>query len=266
MPEAEVDVESPIARLDEVVIFGSPRMWVGLLGVISLLAAGLVWGLFAQPPVAVSARGVLSTVGGPLEIGTSQSGTVTKLNVVLGESVQEFNSLAVVRDDRGNSIRLLTPVAGTVIEISTQVGDFVSAGETVAIIQDSREQLQAIALVPVSSVGSIEVGQEVQVSADSVPVGEYGYLKGRVESIATVPMSLARVNQLVGSVAGYQDVNTLSEPIVEVRVSLVLDTETTSGFSWTIGRGPSFALLAGTPWRGDVITGFESPLTTLFGS
>ena len=265
-PSTKFEVESPIARLDQVVIFGKPRLWVGLLGVISLILAGLVWGLLSSPPVTVGARGVLSTQGGPLEIGTSQSGTVTGLNVVLGESVQRFNVIAVVQDDQGNFSPITTSVSGTVIEISTQVGDFVREGESIAIIQDSREQLQAIALIPVSTVGTIEVGQPVNITAVSVPVGQFGYLQGTVATISSIPMSRARVNQLVGSVAGYQNIDTLSEPIVEVRVDLTQDPETVSGFAWTIGVGPPFGLLAGTPWTGDIITGFQSPLTSLFGS
>ena len=259
-------MESPIARLDEVVIFGRPRMWIALFGVILLLVAGLAWGLFAQPPVTVSAKGVLSTQGGPLEIGASSSGTVVRLNVVLGESVEASNSLAVIQDGQGGSFSVLTPVSGTVIEISTQVGDSVASGETIATIQDSREQLQAIALVPVSAVGSIALGQDVRIAADSVPVGEYGYITGQVESLATVPMSLSRVNQLIGSVAGYQDANTLTEPIVEVRISMNPDPDAVSGFEWTIGAGPAFELISGTPWSGEIITGSESPLATLFGS
>lgn len=257
---------SPIERLDQVTIFGTPKLWVGLLGIISLLLAGLAWAIFASPPVTVGARGLISTAGGPLEVGTSLDGTVTQIFVTLGESVQENNTLAIVANDEGNSVRIRTPVAGTVLEISTQVGDFLPSGSTVVTIQDSDQGLESIALIPVSNIGSVKIGQEVLMSPNSVPVSEFGFLRGTVATISSVPMSIARVNQLVGSVAGYTDISAEDEPIVEVRIVITPEENTASGFAWTIGQGPPFALLSGTPWSGDIVTGSQSPIATLFGS
>ena len=67
---------SPIQKLDDVALFGSPRMWVVLLGAIALIMGFLTWGVLARPPVFTSAEGVISTVGGPLEVGAALDGTV----------------------------------------------------------------------------------------------------------------------------------------------------------------------------------------------
>jgi len=241
-------------------------MWVGLMGLVALLIAGLIWGVFAQAPVTISAEGVISTEGGPLEVGTSLDGTVTSLFVTLGESVEATNTLAIITDDQGVAVRVRTPVSGIVIEISTQVGDFLSTGETVVTIQDSSESLESIALIPVSSIGALSIGQEVLMAPKSVPVSEFGYLRGNIRSISSVPMSKARVQQLVGSVAGSNNYETQNEPIIEVRITLVQDAETRSGFAWTQGQGPPFQLLSGTPWEGDVVVDSSTPIATLFGS
>lgn len=257
---------SPIERLDKVTLFGTPKMWVGLLGLVALLLAGMIWGIFAKAPVTISAEGVISTEGGPLEVGTSLDGTVTSLFVTLGESVEESNTLAIITNDEGLAVRVRTPVQGIVIEISTQVGDFLSAGETVVTIQDSTQALESIALIPVSSIGQLIVGQEVLMSPKSVPVSEYGYLRGNIEIISSVPVSKARVQQLVGSVAGFTNYDDQGEPLIEVRIKVAEDSETPSGFAWTQGSGPPFSLLSGTPWAGDVIIGDSTPISTLFGS
>ena len=239
---------SPIEHLDGVTLFGTPKMWVGLMGLVFLVLGGLIWGFLARAPVTVPAEGVISTEGGPLEVGTSLDGTVTSLFVTLGESVEASNTLAIITNDEGDAVRVRTPVSGIVNEISTQVGDFLSAGSTLVTLQDTSVALESIALIPVSSIGSLIVGQEVFMSPQSVPVSEYGYLKGIIRSISSVPVSNSRVNQLVGSVAGSIDYNMRGEPIIEVRIALTEDSETTSGFAWTEGQGPSFEILSGTPW------------------
>lgn len=257
---------SPIERLDGVTLFGTPKMWVGLLGLVALLIAGLIWGVFAKAPVTISAAGVISTEGGPLEVGASLNGTVTSLFVTVGESVEASNTLAIITDDQGLAVRVRTPVSGIVTEISTQVGDFLSAGSTVMTLQDTTNDLESIAFIPVSSIGSLLVGQEVLMSPKSVPVSEFGYLKGTISSISSVPVSNARVEQLVGRVAGSKNYDAQGEPIVEVRIRVSADSATPSGFTWTQGEGPPYQLLSGTPWSGEVVISDSTPIATLLGS
>jgi len=256
---------SPVELTDEVALFGRPRMWVPLLAIVLLIVAALLWATIARAPILVPASGVISTVGGPLSVSTSVAGTVTGLNVVFGESVQQGNTIALVEDDSGKVTRVLSPISGTVIEVSTKVGDFAESGETLVTLQDRNQSLEAIALVPMSSVGGVEVGTDVLVSPASVPSEEYGYVRGVVESVGSVPMSESRINQLIGGVAGYAGASGQAEPVVEVRISLLPDPAVPSGFDWTIGSGPPFTLLASTPWSGSIVLGSQSYLSLLFG-
>lgn len=269
MTESETppsDSISPIQRLDEVAIFGRPRLWIALIGALVLISGFLAWGVFARPPVMTSTSGVISTTGGPLEVGAGLDASVQSVYVSVGTSVESGNALAILIDESGREVRVTTPVPGTVIEVATQEGDFIKSGQGIATIQRLEENLLALALVPASSISGIVVGDDALVSPDSVPAGQYGYLEGAVISVASTPMSVSRLEQLVMSVAGYPTIDTISEPLIEVQIELARDETNPSGLAWTIGDGPPFTLVAGTPWSGNIVIGNQAPLATLFGS
>jgi HlyD family secretion protein len=184
-----------------------------------------------------SASGVVSTTGGPLEVGAGLDGAVTSVYVLVGTSVEAGNVLAVLIDQAGREVRVTTPVAGTVIEVATQEGDFIRSGQGIATIQRFDENLLALALVPASSISGIVVGDEALVAPDSFPAGQYGYLKGVVISVASTPMSVSRLEQLVMSVAGYPTIDTINEPLIEVQIELATDDTNPSGSFWTFGNG-----------------------------
>ncbi|MDE1046912.1 MAG: HlyD family efflux transporter periplasmic adaptor subunit [Candidatus Nanopelagicales bacterium] len=257
---------SPIQKLDDVALFGSPRMWVVLLGAIALIMGFLTWGVLARPPVFTSAEGVISTVGGPLEVGAALDGTVDVVFVSVGTAVEAGNTLAILLDESGQAVRVRTPVAGTVIEVATQDGGLIRSGSGIATIQRVEENLVGIALVPASKISGVIVGQSANISPNSIPAGQYGYITGVVSLVAETPMSVSRIQQLVGGVAGYQALETVIEPLIEVQIELGGDDSNPSGLAWTIGTGPDYSLVAGTPWNGQIITGNEAPLAILFGS
>jgi len=260
------DVVSPIQKLDEVAVFGSPRMWVVLLGAVALILGFLTWGVLARPPVSTGVEGVISTVGGPLEVGAGIDGTVAAVFVSVGTVVEAGNTLAILLDETGQEVRVRTPVAGTVIEVATQDGNFSSSGSGIATIQRIDENLVGIALIPASKISGVAVGKKVNISPNSIPAGQYGYITGTVNLVGETPMSISRIKQLVGSVAGYKSLETVSEPLIEVQIELDSDDANPSGLAWTIGTGPNYSLVAGTPWSGQIITSNKAPLAILFGS
>lgn len=260
------DSTSPIQRLDEVAVFGSPRLWVVLLGALLLLGGFLLWGTLAQPPVTTSTSGVISTTGGPLEVGAGLDGSVKAVYVAVGTNVEAGNTIAVLIDEFGREVRVNAPVPGIVIEVATQEGDFIRSGKGIATIQRFDEDLFALALVPTSSISGIAVGDEALVAPNSVPAGQYGYLNGVVVSVGSTPMSVSRLEQLLMSIAGYPTIDAISEPLIEVQIELERDETNPSGLSWTIGDGPPFTLVAGSPWEGSIVIGRQAPLATLFGS
>lgn len=256
--------DSPVARVDEIAGFGRPRMWVALIGLVALIAVFIVWGFVARTPVAVPVQGLITTTSGVSDIGSSLTGTVTSVYVAVGDRVDPGNNVVEIQDDAGRVVRVRASVPGQVLEVDTRVGDFVTEGQSLMIVQAVDQPVIAIALVPVNESGGLTIGQEVLVSPASAPSSEYGYIEGVVSFVGAVPVSPARLEQLTSGVAGAVDPDAQSGPVVEVEVALAR-ADTPSGFDWTIGSGPSFTPLAGTPFSGQIVVGEQAPLMRLLG-
>jgi multidrug efflux pump subunit AcrA (membrane-fusion protein) len=255
---------SPVARVDQVALFGRPRMWVALIAIVVLLLAFIAWGFVVRAPVAVAVRGLITTSGGVSDIGSSLTGTVNEVYVDVGDRVDVGNNVVSIEDDLGRTAQVKATVPGTVLEIATQVGAFVTAGQGLMILQTANEPLAAIALVPVTDSGGIAPGQQVLVSPSSASSSEYGYIEGVVSSVSAIPVSPARLASLTEGIAGTGDAEDLPGPVLEVSILLAAG-DTSSGYAWTIGAGPPFRLLAGTPFTGQIIVGEQAPLVRLLG-
>lgn len=64
----------------------------------------------------------------------------------------------------------------------------VESGETVFVVQPSKDsKVIGKAKLPLQGSGKVQIGQKVHVRMDNYPDQEFGYVKGRVESISPVP-------------------------------------------------------------------------------
>ena len=255
---------SPVARVEQVALFGRPRMWVALVALLMLLLAFIAWGFIARTPVSVAVSGLITTSGGAAEVGSSLTGTVTEVYVDVGDRVDIGNNVVAIEDDLGRTAQVKATVPGQVLEIATRVGGFVTAGQGLMILQTTDQPLTAIALVPVTDSGGLATGQRVLVSPTSAPSSEYGYIEGTVASVSSIPVSPARLAQLTSGIAGITDPEGVGVPVVEVGIVLAA-ADSPSGYAWTIGTGPPFTLLAGTPFVGQIVVGEQAPLVRLLG-
>jgi len=253
---------SPVARVDQVALFGRPRMWVALIAILVLILAFLTWGFVVRAPVTVAVNGLITTSGGVSDIGSSLTGTVTEVYVDVGDRVDVGNNVVAIEDDLGRTAQVKATIPGRVLEIATRVGAFVTAGQGLMILQIIDQPLTAIALVPVTSSGAITPGQSVLISPTSAASSEYGYIEGTVNSVSAIPISPARLDKLTSGIAGIADPAALGGPVVEVSIVLA-PGDTTSGYTWTIGSGPPYTLLAGTPFTGLIVVGNQAPLVRL---
>ena len=229
-----------------------------------LIVAFLGWGFIARSPVTVAVNGLITTSGGVSSMGSSLTGTVTEVYVDVGDRVDVGNNVVAIEDDLGVTAQVKATIPGRVLEIATRVGAFVTAGDGLMILQTIDQPLTAIALVPVTDSGAITPGQSVLVSPTSASSSQYGYILGTVTSVSAIPVSPARLDKITSGIAGIADPGALGGPVVEVGIVLQ-SGDTTSGFAWTIGSGPPYTLLAGTPFTGLIVIGKQAPLVRLLG-
>jgi HlyD family secretion protein len=121
----------------------------------------------------------------------------------------------------------------------------------------------AVIYVPISSAPDLKTGQEVQVSPLNVQQSQYGFIRGRVASIAE---SVATYNDMLRVLGREEFVQSiLSQAImVEVRIELERDPETVSGYLWSSKTAQSIQLQTGTPCYASVTIKEERPISRVF--
>lgn len=86
-------------QLDQLIIITSPLGWLALLAVGGLLAAAVFWGFYGSIPAKVKGQGILLQKGGLIGIQAQNSGTITAINVQVGDMVDQGDVVARIRRD-----------------------------------------------------------------------------------------------------------------------------------------------------------------------
>lgn len=93
--EALQKVASP-EQLDLLVKITSPRRWISLMALGSLVVAGGVWSWFGRIPIIVKGRGVLVYPSKVVTVQASNPGRILELNVKVGGKVKKGQVLATL--------------------------------------------------------------------------------------------------------------------------------------------------------------------------
>lgn len=106
------------------------------------------------------------------------------------------------------------------------------------------QTLEAIVLVPAKTAAYLTPGMRVYLEPSSLPHREYGWLHGRVKSISSALATAGYLGQWIDPVLLQR---VLKSPfLIEIRVELIRDPRTKSGFAWSTHEGPPFLLTPGT--------------------
>jgi HlyD family secretion protein len=161
-----------------------------------------------------------------------------------------------------NTTEIRSTVAGRVIEVKKSVGDRVRTGEVIAIAEPPSEsaQLEPVVYIDARNGKRIQPGMEVQVSPDTVKREEYGFMLGVVERVGEFPVTPQAV---VAAVANEQLANQLlgQTSKIDLRVRLLPDPNTPSGFQWSSASGPPFGITSGTQVSVSVVVDRRAPIT-----
>jgi HlyD family secretion protein len=98
--KAALDKVSSPEQLDLMMEVTSPMGWLALITVGVMIFMAMVWAVFGAIPDLVDGRGVLMRGERLYEVKTAMAGTITKLNVTPGMTVQAGQIVAVISRDR----------------------------------------------------------------------------------------------------------------------------------------------------------------------
>jgi multidrug efflux pump subunit AcrA (membrane-fusion protein) len=257
------DTPSPLEHIDHLFQHTSRRIWLGILGLVILLAAAVLWTAVATEEVIATAPAVLVPRAGLFVAGSSQGGVVTSVRVAPGAVVRRGQVLATVaHGGAGATAGVLSPIDGRVVEVNVRSGDPSPPGAQLFLIAPRTPPL-IVGLYPAAQVSQLAVGQPAEVAVNGVATDRYGSAVGKIVAISPIPVTSQRLTQLTGDSSLVGVISRLG-PAREIDIALT-PAPTPSGVKWTDGNGPPSRLPIGVRAVATVTVGRQTLLHKAFG-
>ena len=193
-------------------------------------------------------------------VRTSTESKQEKMNLQ-HQIAEAKKQLEIERKNYQIATKIVSPVSGKIYEISVARGSYVPPGSTVAIVEPISSDggtLQAVMYFPVKDGKRIKRGMNIAVIPSTIKQEEYGYIQGIVTSVSDFPVSPQYIQTVMQNPALAQGF--AADPPIEVKISMVTDPTTETGFHWSSSRGPNDTLTPGIPTTGFVIVRSQRPI------
>lgn len=191
-----------------------------------------------------------------LLLDNQSSQSMSEVNGRIREAERDLEALTL---ELAQSSTVLSPYAGYVREIRTDVGQIVNSGQAVVSVEMVDAPLQAVIYVPTEG-KSIQPGMTARVSPVTVRREEFGFIVGVVEFVSPQPATPQGMLQTLGNEILVQQLAVLGAPFL-VRVDLVDDPVTPSGFRWSSSQGPPESVESGTTVSVQVVVEQQRPIS-----
>ena len=150
------------------------------------------------------------------------------------------------------------------MEIPVRRGDYVQQGTTIAVIEAESGENAVGALAYFSALDGkkIKPGMKIGLVPTTVKQEEYGFIQGLITDVSEFPVS---DNYLMSSLQNVSLANTfhqIQNPI-EVKVSIIPDPTTYSGYKWSSSKGPAQKIGSGFICSAKVTTDSKRPISLL---
>lgn len=174
------------------------------------------------------------------------------------------NELDYARDETQNLSIITCPVSGRVLNLEGKVGMIVTAGDRITLIDAMESEkdpvFDVVAYISPGDGKRIAPDMEIQVVPATVKAEEYGIMQGKVVSVSEFPVSHQDILNVIENPEFTQIFLKRGAPI-EVRVNLIIDPNTPSGFRWSSADGPPMKIHPGTLCSVYAVVRRQSPVS-----
>lgn len=177
--------------------------------------------------------------------------------------VQLEEQLQKLKKDLDFGTNIVAAEDGRVLEVKKRRGELINPGlELISVEREGKaiRDLEVVLYVPAEEGKQISPGLEAQISPTIVKKEEYGFMIGRVISVSEFPATSQGMITTLGSQDLVAQLSQGSAPI-EVRVELITDNSTVSGYKWSSPNGPPITIDSGTICDGTVTVRSQQPIT-----
>lgn len=197
------------------------------------------------------------------ELAKAAAGRVTAAEARLRRLEDAEAAVAELEARLEGETRAIALYDGRVVEIFVAAGQTVSAGAPLVAVERQGEpgsHVEVVAYVSALDAYKIDPGMAVQVVPSVVKKEEYGSLLGTVAAVAELPAEEAAMMRVLGNRPLVQQLAAVGLPL-EVRVDLIADPSTPSGYRWTSRQGPPIEIHDGTICSLSVVVQQRSPIS-----
>lgn len=172
------------------------------------------------------------------------------------------NQVIQLREELDYKSQIVSQIDGRVLELNINKGSIIQPGESLITLEQSggTVKMEAVLYVPAEHGGKILPGMEVQIFPMIVNKEEYGFMLGRVVFVSEYP---ATTQSMMQTLANEKLVSMLAgqgAPLM-VRVDLIPDSNTKSGYRWSSPMGPPISINSGTLVDSAIVTDREKPIS-----
>ena len=299
--EALDKMRSP-EKLDMTMTITTPMGWMGLIGVMVMLIAVVLWSVFGSFTVKADGMGLIMDPAGVAKVSSLSTGTIDELYVHSGDAVKKGQLLVHInmvqenaatrmaqyspelsassreaetkvhefdsrRYQKESAEYVYSPYDGIVDEIFVEEGSIIGGGTPLISVRLDvvRDHLKGILYVPVDKGKRIEKGQTIQLAPNGVDVSQTGYLLGVVRSVSQYPVNPQTMQKNLGNEQLAQWIITAQQSaVMEITFDLVRDQASESGYLWTSKVGEHKPVTAGSFCTGSIIIERRPPIEKVF--
>lgn len=184
---------------------------------------------------------------------------IRTLNLKIGDEQHKLNTLNV---QLNTSQVIRSPITGIVTTIQKSIGELVNSGDAVVSIASPGQGMDAIIFIQPQDGKRVKVKMDAFVSPSIVKKEEYGSIRGKVITVSSYPISSEALSALLHNDELVKEFTKQGSPIA-VRIRLIQDKSTFSGFQWTSSSGPEQLISPGNLATAQVTVREQPPITLL---
>ncbi len=265
--QAALDNISSSKQIDQSVTVIKSSTILALISVGIMMLVAILWCIFGSVPEVVSGKGVIINIDKIESIKYPATGIVENTFISRGDRVYKGQVIARVEKQDVQPVessQIIANSSGLVMEVPVRRGDYIGPGTTLAVIDTADVDMPIEALVYFSGADGKKLtpGMKIGLVPGTVKQEEYGYIVGIIMEVSEFPVSDNYLNSSLQNTALVNTFRQIMNPI-EVKVSIVPDPNSYSGYKWSSSNGPKQKIGSGFICDASVITEAHRPISIL---
>lgn len=160
------------------------------------------------------------------------------------------------------STDVVSPYSGRILEVKLNENSLVQAGSSIMTMErigNAIKDLEVVVYVSALDGKKVKPGMDIYISPSTIKREDYGYMVGKVTSVAEFPSTTQGMMRILQNEALVQQLSAGAAPI-QINADLVPDPTAFSGYKWTSPGGPPVMIQSGTLASANITIKSQRPI------